>query len=300
MSMPTMKTLAMKKTLNDLKKLSMVAAVAVLLTACASTPKAPEGSVAVRNKLSQLQSDPQLSSRAPVAINDAEQAVRSAEKPTQDKALSKHLVWIADRKVDTAVAQAQARLAEDQFKSIGEQSASARLESRTAEADKARSDANAAKSEADIAKQEAELAKKQAEELQRQLTELSALNAKATDRGLVVTLGDVLFEIGRAELKNNSVNNLAKLSAFLTKYEDRSVIIEGHTDSTGADDYNLGLSQRRADSVKAFLLNQGVAANRIVATGKGEGSPVAGNESAGGRQMNRRVEVIITNPADVK
>lgn len=293
MSMPTMKTIAMKKTLNDLKKLSMVAAVALLLTACASTPKAPDGSVAVRNKLSQLQSDPQLSSRAPVAINDAEQAVRSAEKPTKDKALSKHLVWIADRKVDTAVAQAQARLAEDQFKSIGEQSASARLESRTAEADKARS-------EADVAKQEAELSKQKAEELQRQLTELSALNAKTTDRGLVVTLGDVLFEIGRAELKNNSVNNLAKLSAFLIKYEDRSVIIEGHTDSTGADDYNLGLSQRRADSVKSFLLNQGVAPNRIVATGKGEGSPVAGNESAGGRQMNRRVEVIITNPADAK
>lgn len=289
MSTLTMKTLAMKKTLNDLKKLSMVAAVALLLTACASTPKAPEGSVAVRNKLSQLQSDPQLSSRAPVAINDAEQAVRSAEKPTKDKALSKHLVWVADRKVETAIAQAQARLAEDQFKSIGEQSATARLESRTAEADQART-------EAELAKQQADLAKQKAEELQRQITELNELNAKATDRGLVVTLGDVLFETGRAELKNNSINNLSKLSAFLTKYEDRSVIIEGHTDSTGAEDYNFGLSQRRADAVKSFLLNQGVAANRIVTTGKGEGSPVAGNESAGGRQMNRRVEVIITNP----
>lgn len=290
MSTLTMKTLAMKKTLNDLKKLSMVAAVALVLTACASTPKTPEGAVAVRSKLSQLQSDPQLASRAPVAINDAEQAVRAAEKPTQDKALSKHLVWIADRKVQTAVAQAEARLAEDQFKSIGEQSATARLESRTAEADQARS-------EAELAKQQADAAKRQAEELQRQITELNELNAKATDRGLVVTLGDVLFEVGRAELKNNSVNNLAKLATFLNKYEDRSVIIEGHTDSTGAEDYNLGLSQRRADSVKSFLLNQGVAANRIVATGKGEGSPVAGNDSAGGRQMNRRVEVIIANPA---
>ncbi|MES2824507.1 MAG: OmpA family protein [Pseudomonadota bacterium] len=287
MSTLTMKTLAMKKTLNDLKKLSMVAAVALVLTACASTPKTPEGAVAVRSKLSQLQSDPQLASRAPVAINDAEQAVRAAEKPTEDKALSKHLVWIADRKVQTAVAQAEARLAEDQFKSIGEQSATARLESRTAEA-------NQARTEAELAKQQAELAKQQAEELQRQISEL---NAKATDRGLVVTLGDVLFETGRAELKDNAMNNLSKLATFLNKHTDRSVIIEGHTDSTGAEDYNLGLSQRRADSVKSFLLNQGIAGNRIVATGKGEGSPVAGNDSAGGRQMNRRVEVIIANPA---
>lgn len=289
-----MNTLTMKKSLNDLKKLSMVAAVALLLTACASTPKAPEGSAAVRSKLTQLQSDPQLSSRAPVAINDAEQAVRAAEKPTENKGLSKHLVWIADHKVDTAAAQAQTRLLEDQRKNLSEQRETARLDARTLEADKAHMDANQARSEADQARLDAEAAKRQSDDLQRQIADL---NAKATDRGLVVTLGDLLFETGRAELKNNSANNLGKLSAFLNKYPDRTVIIEGHTDSVGAEDYNLGLSQRRADSVKSYLLNQGIAAGRIVATGKGEGFPVAGNESATGRQMNRRVEVIIANTA---
>jgi outer membrane protein OmpA-like peptidoglycan-associated protein len=294
----------MKNRINSVKTLSMVAAVSLLMAACASTPKAPEGSVAVRSKLSQLQSDPQLASRAPVAINDAEQAVRSAEKPTKDKALSQHLVWIADHKVDTAAALAQSRLLEDQRKGLSEQRVEARLDARTQEADKARSEAELAKQQADAAKQEAasanqqsELARQQAADLQRQVAEL---NAKATDRGLVVTLGDLLFETGRAELKNNSASNLGKLSAFLNKYPDRSVIIEGHTDSTGAEDYNLGLSQRRADSVKTYLLTQGIAANRIVSTGKGEGSPVSGNESATGRQMNRRVEVIIANPATAK
>lgn len=281
-----MNNLMMKKSFSELKKLGMVAAVAVMLTACASTPKAPEGSAAVRSKLTQLQSDPKLASRAPVAINDAEMAVRAAEKPTKDKALSKHLVKLADGKVDIAAAQAQARFLEDDRKTLSEQRESARLDSRTLEADKART-------EAELAKQQADLARQEADDLKRQMSEL---NAKATERGLVVTIGDLLFETGRAELKNNSVNNLSKLSAFLNKHTDRTVTIEGHTDSVGSEDYNFGLSQRRADSVKSYLLNQGIDSSRLVSTGKGEGTPVAGNESSSGRQMNRRVEVIIANP----
>jgi outer membrane protein OmpA-like peptidoglycan-associated protein len=285
-----MNTFSMKKSLRDLKQLSVVAVIAMTLAACASTPKAPYGSAAVRSKLSQLQSDPQLSSLAPVAINDAETAVRSAEKPSNDKAQSQHLVWIADRKVDTAFALAQSRFLEDQRKSLGEQREKSRLDARTLEADQAHDEATMANSNAEMARADADAAKQKAEDLQRQITEL---NAKATDRGLVVTLGDLLFENGRAELKNNSANNLAKLSTFLNKYPDRSVIIEGHTDSVGSDDYNIGLSQRRANSVKSYLLSQGIDASRIFAAGLGEGTPVAENTTPTGRQMNRRVEVII-------
>jgi outer membrane protein OmpA-like peptidoglycan-associated protein len=285
-----MNTFTMKKSFSELKNISTVALVALLLTACASTPKAPEGSAAVRSKLSMLQSDPQLSSLAPVAINDAEAAVRSAEKPTKDMGLSKHLVWMADRKVDTATALAQSRFLEDQRKLLSEQREKSRLDARTLEADQARDEATLAKGDADMARADADAAKQKAEDLQRQITEL---NAKATDRGLVVTLGDLLFETGRAELKNNSANNLAKLSAFLNQYPDRSVIIEGHTDSMGSDDYNMDLSQRRANSVKSYLLSQGIVATRIFASGLGEGTPVAENGTATGRQMNRRVEVII-------
>lgn len=274
-----MKQLTMKKSLTDLKKLGVIASVAVLMTACASTPKAPEGAAEVRSKLTRLQSDPQLATRAPVAIKDAEQAVTEAEKPNKDKAFAAHRVWIADRKVDTAAAQAEAFFLEDQRKTLSEQTANARLESRTLEADSAHNEALSAKQQAD--------------DLQRQIAEL---NAKATERGLVVTLGDLLFETGSANLKSNALTQLSKLSAFLSKYPNRSVVIEGHTDSVGSASYNYSLSQRRADSVKTFLLNQGVAGGRIVATGKGEDVPVADNSTSNGRQLNRRVEVIINNP----
>jgi outer membrane protein OmpA-like peptidoglycan-associated protein len=286
----------MNTLMNQLKKPLAVAITIIVMTACATTSKAPDGSVAVRQKLTQLQADPQLATRAPVAIKIAEDAVREAEKPTSDKAESKHLVLMADRKIDTAFGLAQKRLLEDQRKTLDEDSANARLDSRTREADQAHSDAAAARNDADSARIDAELAKQKADELQRQIAEL---NAKETDRGLVVTLGDLLFDTGRAELKGGADAHLAKLATFLNKYPDRTIIIEGHTDSVGADDYNLGLSQRRADSVKGFLLAQGIAVTRLASAGKGENFPVASNDSASGRQQNRRVEVIIANAMTV-
>lgn len=236
-----------------------------LLMACSSAPKAPDGSAEVRAKLTQLQSDSQLATLAPVAIKEAEAAVSRAEEPRKDTKYSQHLVYLADRKVDTAVALATARLLEDKRNEISDQATEAQLASRTREADA----------------------------LRRQLAEL---NAKQTERGLVITLGDVLFETGKADLKGTATANLAKLTAFLTQEPNRSLVIEGHTDSVGSESYNQVLSQNRADSVKVFLLNQGVAANRITAYGKGESSPVASNDDSSGRQMNRRVEVIIATP----
>ena len=111
----------------------------------------------------------------------------------------------------------------------------------------------------------------------------------------MVTLGDVLFETGNSQLRGGIPNNLDKLADFLQRFDTRTVMIEGHTDSVGSDDSNMSLSQRRADSVQAYLVGQGVAAARISADGKGEGAPIADNESPTGRQQNRRVEVIISN-----
>ncbi|MDP3209321.1 MAG: OmpA family protein [Rhodoglobus sp.] len=266
--------------------------------------------VRARTKLSNLQSDAQLASRAPVEIQDAELAVQAAEKPRDDAELGRHLVSIADRKVDTAAAIAKSRLLEDQRKTLSEQREAARLDARTREADGARADANIAQGEAAyaradaeaartqtaIARTEADAARLQAEDLQRQISDL---NARETDRGLVVTLGDVLFATGRAELRGGTPTNLSKLAAFLNKYPDRTVTIEGHTDSVGSEESNFSLSERRAGSVKTFLVNQGVASSRVTSTGKGEGNPVAGNESVTGRQQNRRVEVIIANAQGV-
>jgi len=262
------------------RTLIAAAVASVLLAGCAAAPAAPEGASEARAKLTQLQSDPNLASRAPAAIKEADAAVRTAEQPEADRSLGYHRVYIADRKVEIATAQAQTRYLEDQRAGITADRAAAQLESRTREVDVAR------EATADAREENAEL--------QRQI---DALQARPTDRGLVLTLGDVLFESGRAELKPGAASNLGQLVAFLAKYPSRTVAIEGHTDSVGGDDYNLGLSQRRADSVRTHLVSRGVDAARITSMGAGESSPVAGNDTAAGRQQNRRVEVIISNPA---
>jgi outer membrane protein OmpA-like peptidoglycan-associated protein len=244
----------------------------VLLAACAAAPVKPDGAAEVRNKLTQLQSDPNLASRAPQAMKEADTAVQAAEQPQADKDLGAHRVYMADRKVEIARAEAETSFTEDQRAALSAQRESARLDARTREADTAH---------------------QQAAELQRQI---DALQAKPTDRGLIVTLGDVLFDTGRANLKPGATSNLNRLVAFLNAYPDRTVRIEGYTDSVGSEDYNQGLSERRADSVKSYLAGQGIGSIRLSASGMGESDPVASNDSAAGRQQNRRVEVIISNP----
>jgi outer membrane protein OmpA-like peptidoglycan-associated protein len=261
------------------KTLIATAVASVLLAACAAAPVKPDGAAEARSKLTQLQSDPNLAGRAPVAVKEADAAVQAAEQPQADQELGAHKVYLADRKVEIARAQAETSFAEDQRAALSAQREGARLTARTQEADAAHL-ATASLAE-------------RAAELQRQI---DALQAKPTDRGLVVTLGDVLFDTGKAGLKAGATSNLNKLVAFLNQYPDRTVVIEGYTDSVGSEDYNQGLSERRADSVKAYLAGQGIGAIRLSALGKGESDPVAGNDSAAGRQQNRRVEVIISNP----
>lgn len=264
------------------------------LSACSSAVVKPDGSSAVRQKLTALQADPNLSNRAVLPVQQAEAAVLAAEQPTKDLALASYRVKLADKKVEIAKAVAETNYLDEQYKTLGAQQADARLDSRTQEADSARYDAKLARQDATAAEAESELAKQQALELQQQIAEL---NAKETERGWVVTLGDVLFDTGRAELKEGSLNNLSKLSAFLNRYQDRKVQIEGHTDSIGSSDSNQGLSERRANSVRRYLEGQGIASDRLSATGLGENSPVTDNDSASSRQQNRRVEVIIANTA---
>jgi outer membrane protein OmpA-like peptidoglycan-associated protein len=280
---------------------------AVLLAACAAAPLKPDGAAEARNELTQLQSDPNLATRAPLAMKDADTAVRAAEQPQADGELGAYRVYLADRKVEIARAEAETSFAEDQRAALSAQRERARLDARTREADAAKGQvataraegaeqkaaADQARSEADAAQLDAVNSQQQAAELQRQI---DVLQAKPTDRGLVVTLGDVLFASGRADLKTGATGNLNKLIAFLNKYPDRTVAIEGYTDSIGGEDYNQGLSERRADSVKSYLAGQGIDSRRLTASGMGESDPVAGNDSATGRQQNRRVEVIISNP----
>jgi outer membrane protein OmpA-like peptidoglycan-associated protein len=255
----------------------------------------------VRDQLNKLQASGELAVLAPVAIKQAEQAVLLAEQPQRDAALSQHLVLVADRQVNIAWALAQSRQAQDQQQLLLKARDEARLSSRTREADMAHQDASQARQQAELARSDANMARAETQSAEQQAAELQAqinlLNAKATERGWVVTLGDVLFDTGKANLKSSTSQHLTNLAQFLGKYPGRGALIEGHTDSVGAEDYNQGLSQRRADSVRNFLQNQGIASSRLSSSGKGEVQPIAGNDSASGRQQNRRVEVIITEPA---
>lgn len=255
--------------------LTLAATALFVMAACSST-KAPASDPAVaqaRAALTSLQSDSTLATLAQTSLRDAEQAVVSAEKAnlTNDKnpALTAHLAYLAQNKVDIARAVAGARYAEDRVKSLSNERSQVLLDSRTREADAAH---------------------QRAAELEQ---ELADLKQQQTDRGTVFTLSDVLFSTGKADVKPGSIVNIQRLAERLNQEPERTIVIEGHTDSTGSVDLNNRLSQQRADAVKFELAKAGVAASRITSFGKGQSFPIASNNTQEGRQQNRRVEVIL-------
>lgn len=129
-----------------------------------------------------------------------------------------------------------------------------------------------------------------AQDLEKQVQDLQT---EDTERGLVLTLGSVLFETGQATLQTGSQRTVEKVARFLNEYPERDILIEGFTDSMGAEEYNQKLSQQRAQAVRDLLVTYGVDASRVKTEGYGEQYPVASNDSAAGRQQNRRVEVVV-------
>jgi outer membrane protein OmpA-like peptidoglycan-associated protein len=237
-----------------------------------------------RSALSTQGTEAQLAARtreADRARSDAAMAQDDADAARRATSRAQDQVAVARNSADSA--QVAADIANDQAAMARHQANIARNATATANEQSA-----AARNDADAARAETQ-------ELQRQITEL---NARMTDRGLVVTLGDVLFETGKSELRGGTPQNLDKLAAFLTRFETRTIQIEGHTDSVGTDSSNQMLSQQRADSVQGYLVQHGVNSSRIVTSGMGEVSPIASNDSSTGRQQNRRVEVIISNQAE--
>ena len=122
---------------------------------------------------------------------------------------------------------------------------------------------------------------------------MAELKAQQTERGMVLTLGDVLFDSGKAELHSGAMPTIDRLAEFMRENPDRKLQVEGYTDSIGSDDLNLGLSQRRADAVRAALVQRGVDGARIATRGFGKAKPVASNDTTAGRQLNRRIEIVI-------
>ncbi len=124
---------------------------------------------------------------------------------------------------------------------------------------------------------------------------LVELHAKQTERGMVVTIGDVLFATNQANLTPNGTSTLRKLAEVMQQNPERTVLVEGFTDSTGSSSYNQDLSQRRANAVATALGEMGVERQRIATKAYGEAFPVAANDNASNRQLNRRVEIVLSN-----
>ena len=124
---------------------------------------------------------------------------------------------------------------------------------------------------------------------------MGELQAAQTTRGIVLTLGDVLFDTGQSQLKPGAARPIEQIASFLSENPERSVQVEGFTDSQGTDEYNQQLSQKRADAVARAIIQRGIDSQRVRALGYGEEFPKAGNDSAGSRQLNRRVEIVVSN-----
>ncbi len=196
----------------------------------------------------------------------------------------------ANAEAETAAAQSQKREAEIAMASAREaqQSADAARMAALAEQQKLASE----KAAADAARAQVEQdAQHLREKLKDQLNMI--LMTRDTARGLIVNMSDVLFDTGQATLKPGAREKLAKVSGILLAYPSLHVAVEGHTDSVGGDEYNLKLSERRADSVRAYLIENGISAANIEAHGMGKDNPVASNDTAAGRQQNRRVEMVV-------
>ncbi|MEJ6001187.1 OmpA family protein [Paucibacter soli] len=284
-------------------------AASAVLMACSSIPASNPQLDTARADYRQAQNDAQTRELASAELKQAGEALERADQAyaRRDETGSvNHLAYVAAQRTAIAQESARQRAAERAVAQSQVERDRMRLAARTSEADAAKlSAATAQRQTLDAQRQtsmavaDAEAARRAADDAQVRTyqleTELRALNAKQTERGLVITIGDVLFDNNQARLKPGGLRNLEQLAAFMKQYPQRRLMVEGHTDSVGSDSSNEGLSQRRAEAVRDVIVGQGVAADRLSVRGLGETRPVASNDNAAGRQMNRRVEILLSD-----
>lgn len=245
--------------------------VSIALVACGSAPKQNDSLEQARQAYEQASQDVTLVKHAPEELDQARDALNVADtrwRKDEDKTSVEHFSYLATQRVRIAQMISKSNEMDRELEDMALERRSITLDLREAELLKARQEAS---------------------ELQRQM---AALQAEKTERGMVLTLGDVLFDINEATLAPGASRNIAKIASFMRSYPERQAVIEGHTDSMGDDNYNLDLSRSRALAVRQALIEEGVSAARISTQGFGEALPVASNASSAGRQENRRVEII--------
>jgi outer membrane protein OmpA-like peptidoglycan-associated protein len=266
-------------------KILMGMGLALVAAGCASTPMPNAALQDAHARVQMAEADPNVQKYAALDLEAAKKQLDIADAAAmhhQDAAIAQP-AYLASQNARLAMAHAAAK-ADDARVAAGQaERDQIQLAARTRDVNNANMATSAALGQRDDA----------AEQAARLQAEVDALKAKPTPRGLVLTLGDVLFDTGRSELNPGAARKLDQLSEFLMEHPERRVQIDGFTDSVGSDSYNQDLSQRRADSVKAALISRGVDPSRIGSQGYGKSFPVANNVDSGGRQLNRRVEVVI-------
>jgi outer membrane protein OmpA-like peptidoglycan-associated protein len=271
-----------------MKRVTFIVTLAIILAACVTAPRRSEQLEQARAQVQSLSQEPLAQEAAGRDLEAARKSLQEADAALQQKqplALVDHLAYLARRHAEAGEArvlearsrQEVARAQEDRNKIL--------MEARTRQAQNAQAQAESAKSQAQAA--EAQLAGAQ--------QQLADLQAKKTDRGMVVTLGDVLFDTGQATLKPGAELAVNRLATFLSANSQTRILIEGHTDSRGSEEYNEVLSERRAKAVATELMSRGIPADQLQTVGRGKGYPVASNASPEGRQQNRRVEIVFSD-----
>jgi outer membrane protein OmpA-like peptidoglycan-associated protein len=246
----------------------------VLLYGCSGMQK-NQALVEAEEIYKQAKAEEEILKNAPQQLERAEQALELAASANSDEEMTS-LAYVAKTRTRTAMAISEREEAKARLTELSKIKDVERLKARELEISREQ----AAKEEA-IAK---------AESLQKELKELQAVK---TERGMVMTLGDVLFATGKAELQPGAMSTIERLAEFLEEYPNKSVLIEGHTDSVGSEAFNQGLSERRAMAVKTALIQADVDPARINTVGYGETRPIADNDTSAGRLKNRRVEIVI-------
>lgn len=248
------------------------------LAACASAPQPNAALETAKAAIQAAETDPNVPKYAALDLEAAQKALTNAQAAEihHDEAIVNQQSYLAAQ--TARLAQARAATKADEAAVAASQSTrdQIQLQARAQEAEQAQARAAAAAA--------------QTQQLQ---AEIDKLKATETNRGLVLTLGDVLFDTGKAQLNPGATRKLDDLAQFLKDNPQRRVEIDGFTDSTGSAAFNQELSQNRAAAVKSALIGRGIDPSRVTTEGYGSAFPVASNNDASGRQQNRRVEVVI-------